>query len=258
MDIRAYNRDAWNRQVAQGNPWTIPVSTDQIAAARQGNWSVVLTPTKPVPSEWFPPIPGCRTLCLACGGGQQGPILAAAGAHVTVFDNSPAQLARDRQVAEREGLEIETVEGDMADLSTFPDASFDLIFHPVSNIFAPRLQPIWQEAFRVLAPGGVLLAGLSNPLTYIFDYELMEQQHLLEVRHSIPYSDVDSLPPDALQRYLESGDPLEYGHSLEDQIGGQLRAGFHLTGFFEDIDPDSILSRYISTYFATRAVKPYN
>ena len=97
MDIRAYNRDAWNRQVAQGNPWTIPVGTDQIAAARQGNWSVVLTPTKPVPSEWFPPSPGCRTLCLACGGGQQGPILAAAGAHVTVFDNSPAQLAHDRR-----------------------------------------------------------------------------------------------------------------------------------------------------------------
>jgi len=31
--------------------------------------------------------------CLASGGGQQGPVLAAAGAHVTVFDNSPRQLA---------------------------------------------------------------------------------------------------------------------------------------------------------------------
>ena len=256
MDIRAYNREAWNREVAQGNPWTVQVSAEQTSAARQGNWSVVLTPTKPVPSEWFPALPGCRTLCLACGGGQQGPILAAAGACVTVFDNSPAQLAQDRMVAERDGLELQTVEGDMADLSAFADTCFELIFHPVSNIFAPHLQPIWQEAFRVLAPGGVLLAGLSNPLSYIFDYELMEQQQRLEVRHSIPYSDIGSLPPDALQRYLDSGVPLEYGHSLEDQIGGQLRAGFHLTGFYEDVDPDSILNRFISTYIATRAIKP--
>ena len=140
--------------------------------------------------------------------------------------------------------------------SRLHNACFELIFHPVSNIFTPHLRPIWQESFRVLAPGSVLLAGLSNPLSYIFDYELMEQQQRLEVRHSIPYSDIGSLPPDALQRYLDSGVPLEYGHSLEDQIGGQLRAGFHLTGFYEDIDPDSILNRYISTYIATRAIKP--
>lgn len=256
MDIRDYNRTAWNREVARKNPWTIPVTTEQIASARQGIWSILLTPTKPVPTKWFPPLTGCRTLCLACGGGQQGPILAATGAQVTVFDNSPAQLAQDRMVAERDGLEIQTVEGDMAVLSAFPDASFDLIFHPVSNIFVPHLQPVWDEAFRVLKHGGVLLAGLSNPLTYIFDFELMEQQQQLEVRYSIPYSDVGSLPPEALQRYLDSGAPLEFGHSLEDQIGGQLEAGFYLTGFYEDINPDSLLSRYIATFIATRAVKP--
>jgi 2-polyprenyl-3-methyl-5-hydroxy-6-metoxy-1,4-benzoquinol methylase len=69
-------------------------------------------------------------LCLASGGGQQGPILAAAGARVTVFDNSPQQLAQDRFVARREGLTLETVEGDMRDLSVFADVSFDLIVHP--------------------------------------------------------------------------------------------------------------------------------
>ena len=44
--------------------------------------------------------------------GQGGaPVLAAPGAAVTVFDNSPAQLDRDRSVAEGEGLRLETVEG---------------------------------------------------------------------------------------------------------------------------------------------------
>ena len=89
MDIRKHNRVAWDRQVEDGNPWTIPVSEADIAAAREGRWKIVLTPSKAVPKEWFPDLEGVDLLCLASGGGQQGPILAAAGANVTVLDNSP-------------------------------------------------------------------------------------------------------------------------------------------------------------------------
>lgn len=49
---------------------------------------------------------------------------------------------------------------------------------------------------------------------------------------------------------------MEFGHSLTDQIGGQLEAGFQLTGFYEDIMPESPLSKYTSIYIATRAIKP--
>lgn len=73
MDIRSYNREAWNKEVEQGNPWTIPVNHEQIQQAREGNWSVVLTPTIPVPVNWFPDFKGKTVLCLASGGGQQGP-----------------------------------------------------------------------------------------------------------------------------------------------------------------------------------------
>jgi hypothetical protein len=53
--------------------------------------------------------------------------------------------------------------------------------------------------------------------------------------------------------------PLEFGHTLTDQIGGQLDAGFVLTGFFEDHYADSgkdPLSHYTDSFIATRAVKP--
>jgi SAM-dependent methyltransferase len=256
MDIRAYNRQAWNRQVEQGNRWTVPVSAEVIAAARLGEWSVLLTPTKPTPRTWFPPrLHGQEVLCLASAGGQQGPVLAAAGAQVTVLDNSPQQLEQDRMVADREGLAIHLVEGDMADLSMFPDCSFDLIFHPVSNVFAPAIRPIWAEAHRVLQPGGALLAGFMNPVHYIFDFDVMEQQGRLEVRYAIPYSDLTSLDDDRRKEYLEAGWPLEFGHSLEDQIGGQIEAGFLLAGFYEDLDPDILLSKFIPTFIATRAIK---
>ena len=73
-----------------------------------------------MPVDWLGDVKGKRILCLASGGGQQGPILAAAGARVTVFDNSPAQFEKDRIVAERDGLQIVTELGDMRDLTVSP------------------------------------------------------------------------------------------------------------------------------------------
>jgi len=169
FDVRRYNRGAWDAEVERGNPWTVPVSPEIIRRAREGDWEVVLTPLKAVPRDWFPPLAGLSVLGLAASGGQQAPILAAAGARDTVLDNSPAQLAQDRAVAERDGLDLTLVEGDMANLGAFASESFDLVFHPCSNCFVPDIVPVWREAFRVLRPGGVLLAGFVNPVAFLFD-----------------------------------------------------------------------------------------
>lgn len=255
MDIRKYNRQAWDTEVRRGNRWTVPVDSEVIRRARAGDWSVVLTPRQPVPRDWFGSLAGARCLCLACGGGQQGPVLSAAGAQVTVFDNSPAQLAQDRLVADREGLSIETVEGDMADLSVFPERQFDLIVHPCSNTFVSDVKPVWQEAHRVLRPGGRMMAGFTNPIEFIFDFAKAERGEL-EVRHAIPYSDLASLSPAELAVFTDRNEPLCFGHSLEDQIGGQLAAGFVLTAMYEDRQENHTLSRYIAPYIATLAEKP--
>jgi len=257
MDYLEYNRAAWDRQVEDNNMWTVPVSPEEIAAARKGDWALVLTPIIKVPRDWYgETLAGKDVLCLASGGGQQGPILAAAGAKVTVFDNSPRQLAQDRMVAEREGLSIATVQGDMADLSAFADASFDLVFHPVSNCFAPEILPVWREAFRVLRPGGILLAGFCNPVTYLFDPYKMKEG-ILQARYSLPYADVTDMPEEE-RLALYGPTPLEWSHTLEEQIGGQLAAGIHLVGFYEDTDNDesNLITRFLRPFIATRAIKP--
>jgi SAM-dependent methyltransferase len=255
MNILNHNREAWNKQVEEGNIWTQPVDSQKIQEAKNGKWCVVLTPTKPVPSDWFPILAGKKVLCLASGGGQQGPIFASADAEVTVFDNSPYQLEKDKMVAERECLSIKIEQGDMRNLSRFKDESFDLIFHPVSNCFIDDVNKVWKECYRILKSGGTLLAGFGNPLIYIFDMNEWDKNGNLIISHKIPYSDLEQLPKDQLEERIANKETLEFGHSLQDQIGGQIASGFIINGFYEDSSGGDLLDPYINTYIATSAVK---
>jgi SAM-dependent methyltransferase len=254
-DILKLNRTAWDSLVEGGNRWTVPVSSEAIADARKGEWSIVLTPTRPVPADWFPDLDGVEVLCLASGGGQQAPILAAAGASVTVFDNSPKQLEQDRMVADRDGLDLRLVEGDMRNLEALSDGSFDLIVHPISNCFVPDIQPVWNECARVLRDGGDLLAGFTNPVRYLFPDDLEHTSDLLCVAHRIPYSDLEQRTEEEQAALREKGEPFEFGHSLSDQLAGQMRAGLVLVDLYEDdyLPEEDVLSRHIKTFVATRA-----
>jgi len=255
FDPVAHNRAAWDREVDSGNEWTRPVGPDIVARARAGDWSVVLIGYQPTPRDWFPAdLGGTAILCLASGGGQQGPVLAAAGADVTVFDNSPGQLARDDEVAAREGLAIRTVLGDMRDLSAFADASFDVVFNPVSNVFCPDVVPVWQESFRVLRPGGVLMAGFLNPDIFIFDVAALDEREEFVVRYRLPFSTLDLSDAERKRGYGDGA--IEYSHSLTEQIGGQLVAGFILTHLVEAPHHADATARYMPGYIATRARKP--
>lgn len=261
IDVRAWNREAWDRWVAAGNLWTRPIGAEAIAAARRGTWSVVLIGQTPAPRAWFPEdLAGVDLLCLASGGGQQGPILAAAGANVTVFDNSPAQLAHDREVSDAHALGIRTVLGDMAHLDAFPSESFDLVFHPVSNVFAEDVRPVWREVERVLRPGGRLLAGFIQPANFLFDWDAWEGRGERALRFSLPYSDVRDLSAAELATKRERGEPFEFGHTLEEQIGGQLEAGLQLIALREaprgEAEGPGPLEGHLATYISTCAIKP--
>lgn len=215
------NSASWDAQAARDCEWSRPVNAEEVAAARRGDWAVKLTPGA-LPAHWLGDVRGREILCLASAGGQQAPILAAAGARVTLFDASAGQLDKDRQVAARDRLELACVQGDMRDLSTFADASFDLVFNPISNLYVDDVLPVWRECARVLRPGGKLLASFYNPALFIEDRspELAEQG-LIRPRHRLPYSDLESLSAEALAAKREKGEALVFGHSLTQQIAGQ-------------------------------------
>lgn len=243
-----HNRTVWNQEVANHNQWTVPVDAECIERARRADWRVLLTPMTPVPRAWFGNLEGQDVLGLASGGGQQCPIFAAAGARVVSFDASEAQLAQDTLVANRDGLTLRTVQGNMKDLSAFGDDSFDLVFNPCSTCFVDDVEVVWREVARVLRPNGVLLTGFVHPWFYLFDAEAFDRDEL-RVAHRLPFrSDRDGA--------VKPGELIEFSHSLDAQLGGQLRAGLSLTDLFEDDwDAWRPLQGRAKAFIATRSVR---
>ena len=246
QDINARTIDRW---IEAGWEWGKPISHEIYQAAQRGAWDVLLTPTKTVPHAWFGELRGKRVLGLASGGGQQMPIFAALGADCTALDYSEKQLESERMVSQREGYAIRILRADMSKPLPFEDDEFDLIFHPVSNCYVREVRPIWRECFRVLRSGGALLAGLDNGMNYIFD----DDERMLA--NALPFDPLTN--PEQMAQLEATDSGVQFSHTLDEQIGGQLEAGFVLTGLYEDTNGEGRLHEFnVPTYVATRAVKP--
>lgn len=246
QDINSKTIDRW---IEEGWEWGIPITHEQFLNAKSGDWDVLLTPTKPVPHEWFGSLCGKRLFGLASGGGQQIPIFSALGAECTVLDYSKKQCESEKAVALREGYDVKVIRADMTKPLPFPDESFDIIFHPVSNCYIKEVLPVFMECYRILKPGGVLLSGLDNGINYLFGEDETK---------IITYLPFDPLKnPDQMKILTDEDCGIQFSHTVEEQIGSQLKAGFILTDIYEDTNGEGELhKRNIPSFMATRAVKP--
>lgn len=248
MNYQDINKETINRWVKEGWQWAQPISHEEYVAAKQGHWNIVLTPLKNVPKEWFGDLKGKKVLGLASGGGQQMPILTAAGAVCTVMDYSDKQLETERMVAKREGYDIEIIEADMTKRFPFEDETFDLIVHPVSNCYIEDVDHVFKESYRVLKKGGVMLSGLGNEINYIVDNDERE------IVWKMPFNPLKDKKAMAFMQEEQCG--VQFSHDMSEQIGGQLRAGFRLVDFYEDTNGEGRLHDLnIKTYIATKSVK---
>jgi SAM-dependent methyltransferase len=242
------NSTVIDRWVESGWEWGTPIDHETFINARQDDWSVVLTPTKPVPKPWFCEFKNARILGLASGGGQQIPIFAALGAHCTVLDYSEKQLLNEKIVAEREHYDVDIVQADMTKPLPFENECFDLIFHPVSNCYIHDVLPVWKECYRVLKKNGILLAGFDNGINYLFDDDEVT------IKYKLPFNPLDDMK--LYEDSIKNGWGIQFSHSIEEQIGGQLQAGFVLTDIYQDINGTGNLHDHnVPTFYATRAVK---
>ena len=247
--INSLTWDVWAENECE---WTLPISHEEYMKTDEESFVVYLTPCVAVPHAWFDGLKGKKLLGLASGGGQQMPVFSKLGASCTVFDNSEKQLAAEKTVSAREGYSIEIVKGDMTKPLPFADETFDLIFHPVSNCYVEDVYHIWNECFRVLKKGGRLLAGFDNGLNYLF-----EDDDPLRVVNPLPFNPL-KMPKARFDAMAKNYEGIQFSHSMEEQLGGQLKAGFILKDLYEDRDRPGgpRISEYAPQYMATLSVKP--
>ncbi|MFA5470711.1 MAG: methyltransferase domain-containing protein [Acholeplasmataceae bacterium] len=243
------NEQTINRWVKEGWQWGIPIDHQTFENAKNGTWDVVLTPTVNVPKDWFLPFKNLKILGLASGGGQQMPIFSALGASCTVMDISDEQLNSEKVVSERENYHIDIIKADMTKTFPFEDESFDLIFHPVSNVYVKDVFHVFKECARVLKKGGLLLSGLDNGINFIVDEETETK-----IIHKLPFD--PTINEDQYEFLMKTDSGMQFSHTLEDQIGGQLKAGFEILDIYEDTNGEGLLHELnIPSYFATKSRK---
>lgn len=249
------NKNAWDWESSHGNIWTDGVGDEAVKAAKEGKATLFLSPFHQMDPDWVRPYLGGKVLCLAGGGGQQGILLSALGCDVTVFDLSPSQLAMDRKLADKHGLSLTTEEGDMEDLSRFPDDSFSLIVNPCSTCFVPDVEKVYRECARILVPGGALLTVATNPAMYMFDEKRLLKGKV-KVRYTIPYSDMESLGEKEKERMTRIHDTFEYSHTVDSLVGGLCRAGFSIQDFTTDQSGNEAADSFLhDCFFAIKAVR---
>jgi ubiquinone/menaquinone biosynthesis C-methylase UbiE len=183
-------------------------------------------------------IAGKKVLCLANGGGQQSVAFGLLGAEVTVLDLSDVQLERDRQAAEHHGLKPTLIQGDMRDLSIFPDSTFDIVWQAYSINFVPNVEPVLRGVRRVLKPGGIYFLQFANPFVMSVDEEAwdgkafpLKNRYLDGEDLSVKYPHWDVTQPDGAQVKVDS--PHEYRHRLSTVLNSMTQNGFILLGLWE-------------------------
>jgi len=159
-------RRAWNRTSAgYQNRHQIPTDS-----AHYGPWA-------PDENELrlLGDVRGQDILEAGCGGGQCSIAFAKQGARASGIDLSDEQIAYARRLAAKEGVDVSFYQGDAADLSRFPDSSFDVVFSAYALLYVPEIERCLAEVQRVLRPGGQFIFSFDHPFRDCFwDDELDE------------------------------------------------------------------------------------
>ncbi|MBN1667244.1 MAG: class I SAM-dependent methyltransferase [Anaerolineales bacterium] len=231
--ISQINRERWNALAQANVEWSRPYLdyTLEQAAAYVGRHGILKE------------VAGKRVLCLASGGGQDSVAFGLLGAEVTVLDLSDVQLEHDRLAAAHHGLQTKTIQGDMRDLSVFPENHFDIVWQVFSINFVPSVQPVFQSVQRVLKPGGIYFLQFANPFVQAVDNEVWDGK---AYPLNAPYLDGEDLTERFPHWDVEQEDgstvkldsPHEYRHTLSTVLNTLAGSGFILLGLWEWMKDD--------------------
>jgi len=108
-------------------------------------------------------VSGLRAIVLGCGGGQDCIVLAKQGAQVIGVDLSDKQIEYGRRLADREGVLVTLMQGNVEELRGIEDETQDLALSLHALNYVERVDRAFAEAYRVLRPGGAFVLTLHHP-----------------------------------------------------------------------------------------------
>jgi SAM-dependent methyltransferase len=114
-------------------------------------------------------VTGLRVLVLGCGGGQECIVLAKQGAQVVGIDLSDKQIEYGRRLADREGVIVTLLQGNVEELREIDDASQDIVLSLHALNYVERADRAFGEAFRVLKPGAPFVFSVHHPFDACLD-----------------------------------------------------------------------------------------
>jgi SAM-dependent methyltransferase len=171
-----------------------------------------------------------QVLCLAAGGGTHGPLLAMAGATVTVVDFSAKQLEIDQAIANRLALPLRTIQSSIEDLSLLATHSFDIVVQPVSMCYVKDVTCVYRQVARVTRPDGLYISQHKQTAAMQAGIRWTEGYGYVI---ATPAEDGQIAPevPDC-SPFREQG-TIEYIHSFGTLLGGLCQNGFVIEDFSE-------------------------
>lgn len=130
----------------------------------------------------------------------------------------------------------------------FEDESFDLIFHPVSNVYVKDVKHVFRECARILRKDGILLSGLDIGTNFIVD------ETETKIVNKLPFDPLTH--KDQYDFMIKNDYGIQFSHTTEEQIKSQLDVGFELLDIFEDTNNQGRLFELnIGCFIATKARK---
>lgn len=228
--VAEHNRRMWERLARAGIPYTRPQGRPPRTKAALRRF------VDPRGRLAGVRLDGARVLALAAGGGWDAVVFAKLGADTTLFDISRRQLATVRELARREGVRIRFEQGNMKDLSRFPVASFDVVWHCHSLVFVDDAPRVLREVGRVLAHGGTYLMSTMHPTTLrlygTYDGRGWRPLQSYFAKGPMPYEDEHAGVWEFGRRKIVAP-TLEFGHTFETIVNGLAAAGMVVDGLWE-------------------------
>ncbi len=177
-----------------------------------------------------------RKVCVLGSGDNQAVFaLAGLGGQVTSVDISQSQLDIAAGRAGELGLDIAFLRADVTDLSALPDNAFDVVYtggHVA--VWVSDLKRYYNEAVRILKPGGLFIVNEYHPFRRIWGYneEHLEMEFGYFDRGPHKYDrseEVEGAEPGSFPSY-------EFHWTISDYLAAVLGAGCELVALMESGD----------------------